>query len=86
MGKYKVLLPGFARRQLRVLPSDVISRILRRLDELENDPFHYIEGKLRGEEGFKTRVGDYRITFVVDTERREVIIARIGHRRDVYDR
>ncbi len=86
MGKYRVLLPGFARRQLRALSPDVVSRILHRLDELEEDPFRYIEGKLQGEEGFKTKVGDYRVTFVIDTERREVIIARIGHRRDVYDR
>ena len=32
----------------------------------------------------KLRVGDYRVIFVVQEE--EVLVLRIGHRRDVYDR
>jgi mRNA interferase RelE/StbE len=32
----------------------------------------------------KLRVGDYRVIFVVQEE--EVLVLRIGHRRDVYER
>jgi mRNA interferase RelE/StbE len=32
----------------------------------------------------KLRVGDYRVIFVVRDE--EVLVLRIGHRRDIYDR
>ncbi|MEI8372500.1 MAG: type II toxin-antitoxin system RelE/ParE family toxin [Planctomycetota bacterium] len=32
----------------------------------------------------KLRVGDYRVIFVVQEE--EVLVLRIGHRREIYDR
>jgi len=32
----------------------------------------------------KLRLGDYRVVFVLQEE--EVLVLRIGHRRDVYDR
>ncbi len=30
------------------------------------------------------RVGDYRVLYVVDTEKQTVFITAIGHRRDIY--
>ncbi|MEE9219416.1 MAG: type II toxin-antitoxin system RelE/ParE family toxin [Acidobacteriota bacterium] len=41
--------------------------------------------KLRGPvDGYRLRVGQYRILYVVDDGRRVVIIGRVGHRKDIY--
>ncbi|MGI8911776.1 MAG: type II toxin-antitoxin system RelE family toxin [Rubrobacteraceae bacterium] len=40
--------------------------------------------KLKGREGWRIRVGDYRIVYRVNDDAREVIVVDIGHRRDIY--
>jgi mRNA interferase RelE/StbE len=40
-----------------------------------------------GEHGrWRVRVGDYRIIYTIEDERVVVLILRVAHRRDVYDR
>jgi len=34
---------------------------------------------------YKLRVGDYRVSYEIDEELEVVAIARVGHRRDIYD-
>ena len=34
----------------------------------------------------RIRVGDYRIVYAIDDQRRVVRVAAVGHRRDVYTR
>lgn len=41
---------------------------------------------LRGREGLRIRVGDYRIVYTVEDDRLLVVVVTLGHRRDVYDR
>ena len=38
--------------------------------------------KLRGGEGYRIRVGDYRVIYVIDKD--VILVIRIRHRRDVY--
>ncbi|WP_404980599.1 type II toxin-antitoxin system RelE family toxin [Carboxydichorda subterranea] len=40
--------------------------------------------KLTGRDGWRLRVGDYRVIYDVDDESRRVTVLHIGHRRDVY--
>ncbi len=39
---------------------------------------------LIGEEGYRIRVGDYRILYRIDDETKKVFIYRMKHRRKVY--
>jgi len=39
---------------------------------------------LRGKEGRHIRVGEYRVIYDVDDDRRVVKILQVGHRREVY--
>jgi len=42
---------------------------------------------LTGSHGlWRIRVGDYRIVYAIDDQRRVVRVAAVGHRRDVYTR
>lgn len=40
--------------------------------------------KLAGRSDYRVRVGDWRIVYEVDDERRRVVVIRIAHRSDVY--
>jgi len=42
--------------------------------------------RLRGRDDWRIRVGDYRIVYGIDDERRTVEILHVAHRRDVYHR
>jgi len=40
--------------------------------------------KMSGGQGWRIRVGDYRIVYVIDDTVRIVTITRVAHRREVY--
>jgi mRNA interferase RelE/StbE len=43
--------------------------------------------KLKGKVAqYRLRVGDYRVIFAIDDGRNEIVVLRIGHRREIYDR
>ena len=60
-------------------------RIVPRIKQLAVNPFPKGAKKLRGEDTvYRLRVGDYRIVYEVDTERRVVDLLFVRHRRDAY--
>jgi mRNA interferase RelE/StbE len=70
------------------LPIDVQSRIIKKIDWLAEN-FDAIAplgltGNLAG--FYKLRVGDYRSIYELDDTRSQIIIIRIGHRREIYDK
>jgi mRNA interferase RelE/StbE len=42
--------------------------------------------KLAGRDDFRIRVGDHRIVYAVDDRNRQITVARIAHRHEVYRR
>lgn len=84
---YAVDLKPAAVRDLRKLPEDVRRRIALRIDALATDQTPPGMEALEGEPHFfRLRVGDYRILYQVDRKARSVLVARVGHRREVYRR
>ena len=72
-------------KEILKLPRDVIKRIVRAIDELENDPYPRDSKKIRGtERTYRLRVGNYRIIYQVDEERKEIIIYHVRHRKSAY--
>lgn len=57
-----------------------------RLQALSDTPLPRGALKLKGKEveGWRIRVGDYRILYTVDDDKKTVNVYRIGHRREVY--
>ena len=81
---YEVTLLAAAARDLRKLPVDFRSRIIRALNSLK-EPRQPGAKKLQGsDDRWRLRVGDYRIIYRIVDEERKVIVIRIAHRRDVY--
>ena len=84
---YTIDLKLAAARDLRKLPEDVRRRIAGRIDALAIEPTPPGVDPLKGEPDlFRLRAGDYRILYQLDRKARIVLVARIGHRREVYRR
>jgi mRNA interferase RelE/StbE len=80
---YKIAYKASASRDLAKLPKAEARRILVRLERDlpgKADSFPVLKGKFAGLR--KYRVGDYRVVFAI--VEREVVVLRVGHRRDVY--
>ncbi len=73
-----------ANRELNKLEVLIARRIVKKIRELSENPYSGDVKKLKGEEGFRLRVGDYRIIFTIEKDR--IIILKVGHRKNVYER
>ncbi|MBI5391665.1 type II toxin-antitoxin system RelE/ParE family toxin [Candidatus Woesearchaeota archaeon] len=79
---YNVEFSQNAKKELDNLERVIAIRILKKVREIKNTPFHYIK-RLVGSELYSLRVGDYRILMtIIHTT---IFIVRIGHRSDVYE-
>jgi mRNA interferase RelE/StbE len=82
---YKIQIKRSAERDLRQLPASVFRRINRQIVALGSEPRPPGVRKLQGQmEGWRVRVGDYRILYQIDDAAQTVTIVRVKHRRDVY--
>ena len=86
MTQYLVTLAASAKKELRDLPSEALGRVLPRIRELVGDPRPAGCKKLHGyKDRWRIRVGNYRIVYTIDDERRGVDVTRIAHRKDAYE-
>ena len=81
---YAVLLKRSAERELARLPMDMHDRVVASLTRLGDVQRPLGAVKLRGQDAYRIRVGDYRILYAVDGRARRVEVFAIGHRREVY--
>ncbi|HAH52324.1 MAG TPA: type II toxin-antitoxin system mRNA interferase toxin, RelE/StbE family [Balneola sp.] len=87
---WKVEFDDRARKELRKLDKQTQDRILKWLRTnlaTEEDPRRTgksLKGRMKGL--WRYRVGDYRIVSQIQDEQILILIIRIGHRRDVYDK
>ena len=83
---YAVQVSSGAERELAHLPSEIQARIAKALRKLSENPRQGAGvKKLRGQpDGYRLRVGDYRVLYEVHDKRRLVFVVKLGHRRDVY--
>ena len=61
-----------------------MKRIDNALTNLYRNPRPSGTGKLAGTDGWRIRVGDYRILYAIDDRNKLVTIYDIDHRRQVY--
>jgi mRNA interferase RelE/StbE len=73
-----------ARKELERLPAQIQIRISKAILALEENPFPHGCKKLKNRDGFRIRVGDYRILYFADTKLKQIAVGVIGHRREVY--
>ena len=76
-----VALTGPARKRLKRIPPRDLARIYVAIEEMKEDPLRGDVRKLHGGlEGFRRRVGDWRIFFDVNLTERQVVITDVERR------
>jgi mRNA interferase RelE/StbE len=83
---YKVEILRRAEKSLRALTDRKLYLRLRdTIDALAMEPRQHGCTKLSGAKNiYRVRVGDYRIIYKTEDDRLLVLVADIGHRREVY--
>lgn len=83
---YEVTVERKAQRTLARIERRHRERIEEKIDALADDPRPQGCVSLKGEPGYRIRVGDYRIIYTVDDQVRIVTVTRVRGRGDVYRR
>ena len=86
MAAYRVLIKASAGKELeRLGTKSDRTRIVQRIHTLADDPRPRGCEKLAGyADRFRIRQGNYRVVYLVDDQRGEVTIFKIGDRKDIY--
>lgn len=84
---YKIIFVNDFKKELKKIPISDQKRIMKKIEELSNNPFPDGYKTLKGEFfGFnRIRSGSYRIVYEVDKKMVKVLILKIGHRSCIYD-
>ena len=81
---YKVFIRTPAQHSLSALPKRNYDAVRDALLALAANPRPHGCKKLIDRDGWRIRVGVYRVIYKIDDGQKTVIVTHIGHRRDVY--
>ena len=82
--KYQVHIQRTAEKEIDRLPQSVHRRLSNKILSLGENPRPRGSKKLVGIENHRLRIGDYRILYDIDDNKKIVIIIAVGHRSEVY--
>ncbi len=81
---YRLELSHAAHRQISRLPWQTQERVNRTITRLAEDPRPLGSKKLTARDGYRIRVGDYRVLYLVDDNAKLIVIYRVMSRGNVY--
>jgi mRNA interferase RelE/StbE len=81
---YAVTILRRAQKELGALAGEAFPRVRDAIVALAEDPRPTGCLKLTGRDGWRIRIGNYRVVYEIDDSDRMVTVLHVGHRRDVY--
>lgn len=82
---YTLIYSPSALKQLEKLEHNIKERIIIALERLRIRPESCDIKKLVGMQGYRFRVGDYRVIFDMEKDKLIILVLQIGHRKNIYD-
>jgi mRNA interferase RelE/StbE len=73
-----------AQKELAQIPHGDYERVVEAIGDLTDNPRPVGCRKLAAREGWRIRVGDFRVIYEIDDGQRSVTVLHVGNRRDVY--
>jgi mRNA interferase RelE/StbE len=86
VASYRLLLRASAGKEIEAIsPKRERQRIVARIRRLADEPRPRGAQKLAGHrDRYRIRQGPYRIVYAVNDAAAEVVVVKVGHRREVY--
>ena len=85
MSQYEIVFARTARKELESLPHTIAARILKKVELLALNPKPSDSKKLHGHSSlWRIRVGEYRVIYIIDNDKKVVDVAIVRHRSDAY--
>ncbi len=81
---YSVSILRRAQKELGLVSSPTFERVCDAVRALASNPRPPGCRKLVGRDGWRVRLGDYRVIYEIDDAARTVLVLHVGHRRDIY--
>lgn len=81
---YTVVVTETVRKLILRLPASIATRIENSLLQLEANPRPPGCKKFKGRNGYRIRVGDYRVIYEIEDNILRIIVIDVGHRKDIY--
>ena len=82
---YRIVWSIQASKQMERLDRSVAKRIYEKVGQLYQNPERYVE-KLVRYPYYRFRIGDYRVILDIQSEMIRILILKVGHRSNVYER
>ncbi len=82
---YKVTLKKRALKVLEDINEPYYSKIKEAIYSLADNPRPHGYIKLKGRDGYRVRIGNYRIIYDIFDDILIVDVIDLGHRKDIYD-
>jgi len=79
-----ILVLPKVKKALVKLPTEIQAKIVNQIGLLSHDPFPRSAKKLTNQPGYRIRVGDWRLLYIVDIKLQKLYITKIAHRREAY--
>ena len=83
---YSIYFTKQANKTFQKLPAAVSASIRQKIEGIAENPYlpHANVTKLQNRDGYRLRVGDWRIIYEVQQEKVVIIVLKIGLRKEVY--
>jgi len=81
---YTIQIKKKALKQLATIAKKDRLRIIAVIELLGQNPLPPKALKLTGRDGYRIRVGDYRIIYTFNSKQLSILVIKIGARKDVY--
>ena len=82
--RYRLKVISRAEKDLDSIGGRDFDAVKKKILALTENPRPFGSQKLTNEEGYRIRIGDFRILYRVDDSSKEVLIYRVKHRKDAY--
>ena len=82
---YRIVWSIQASKQLKSLDRSIAKRIHEKVGQLHQNPERYVEKPVRYPY-YRLRIGDYRVILDIQKEMVRIMILKVGHRSNVYEK
>ena len=81
---YSIKIEENAEKFLKKIPKQDMEIILNKIYSLRDDPFRFLK-RLKGSKLWRLRILKYRAIIDVVISGKEIVVLRVGYRKNIYD-